>query len=666
MDTTKVRPEDLWQPHDEELNFVGEAYNDFYTYRNYRSGTIRQLQFRSFEDYLRISRELFWNANISTSEDLANIGLEFSIPFTRKEVMDFLSRMVSLGIKPRLSGDALDGYGLRVLNGLYQRWRFKSNDRVEKFWQVLYGLVNGTTCVYVGYNNDKRTQRFLDSYDPTTGDFSISRKDQKYWNDVETSIIPLENVYLKKIFERNIQKQGRIIIKEQLDLSDFRDQYKQYPGAMDVQVGSRIAEDSLYFRLLGGSGVTTANKVEVLKVYDTDKDQYGIIANGRLLNRLGRGKRFEVSPNPFSHKMMPFAWSIAEPIDEKFAYGLSTPFKVKDPHKILNTQYVMLLERELRSIDKPVLSSDLETPEIIYGQKRVIPVTDVNAYKEMDLSPASSDYFTTMNSVQQLMTGLAQGGMSQIVPSIQPKSAAEVDSMNQAKQQAMGGSLVMYYDLIRQEILLALKTMLQFYPVDKYSKEERIIRNIVVPDQALTSGGTGNLEIRIVKDKQDPIKLFYEAIERSIANGKMTEIIEAPIEVVQNLEFQINGIDLEPETTSEMKKAVYTSQVLLPLIQNWGQTGLIDPAKTLLRFLEKSNEAPQDYVTDQALPQMMSLWQGQGMTFPPQTPGLNRATAAGAMAQSPFGQAFGGMSQGPVPGGMPPEFAKLMNNGQAT
>lgn len=664
----KIKPEDQRKPSNKEIDFVGEAYSDFFKFRNYRSGAIRQLQFRSFDEYLRISRELFWNANTVQSEDLSNLGLEFAIPFARKEVMDFVSRLVALGVKPRLAGDALDGYGLKVLNGLYQRWRFKSNDKVEKFWQVLYGVVNGTTCSYIGYNNQKKQQRFLDQFDPTTGAYSISTKDKAYWNDVESTIVPLEDIYLKKVYERNVQKQGRIIWKSQMDPADFNREFVMYPDHKFVQVGSRIAEDSLYYRLLGGSGVTSTNKIEVLKVFDTDNDQYGIIANGMLLNHLGKEDNFAVSPLPFSHKMMPFGWSISEAIDEKFAYGLSLPFKIKDPHKMLNTQYVMLLERELRSIDKPVLSSDLESPAIIYGQKRVIPVTDVNAYKEMELTPASNDYFSTMNSVQNLMSGLSQGGMNQIIPSIQPKSAAEVDQVNQAKQMAMGSALTMYYDLIRQEMLLVLKTMLQFYATEKYGKEERIIRNLVVPDQSLTGGGTGNLEIRVVNKLEDPLKLFFESIEKSIKNGKPTEIIEATSDLIQNLEFEISGIDLEPEQTSEMKKAVFTSQFLIPLIQNWGQTGLIDPSKTLLRFLEKSGEAPQDFISDQALPQMLSMWRNGPSTFPPPQPGqggqgVNRATPAGALAQSPVGAAFGGMSQGGqgMPAGaMPPSaLAKI-------
>lgn len=636
-----VKPEDIYQTTDGELDLVGEAIGDFYTYRNYRSGSIRQLQYNGFEDYLRKSRELFWNAIFFESEDLAALDLQLTIPFIRKEVMEFLSRMTQLGIKPRIVGDDLDVYGVKILNSLYQRWRFKSNDKVQKYWQTLYGVINGTTCNYVGFNNIKKLERMLDSYDPATGQYQLTEKLRAAWNDVETNIIPLEDVYLKKISERNIQKQGRIIIMNQQDPSDFYAEYKQYPRSKDVVPGSRITSDSLYFQLLGGTGVTTTNKIQTLKVFDTDRDQYLVVANGRLLNPLGKDIPM---PLPFKHKMMPFTWSLNEPIDEKFAYGLSMPFKIKDPHKMMNASYVMLMERELRAINEPILSSDIETPEIVYKTGKVIPVGDVTAYKQLEMSEASQQFFTSLNSMQSIMSSQAQGGSNEIVPSIQPKSAKEISQMDMMRQQAMGSALLMYYDQLRQEILLILKTMLQFYSNEKFSKgdQERVIKVMNIPDMALNSGGIGNVELRLVRESEDPMKLYFEAVGKSFKNGKQTEIIEAPIEFLQNLEFFIKSIDLDTEKSSEIEQSMWLEKA------NWltqfVQGGLVDPSKLLLRTLEKWEIYPSDVISDKAMGNAMSAWDSMHMFT--KGAGADRSTTMGSFAQSPVGQVFGGQSNG--------------------
>ncbi len=644
-----------YKPNDKEVDFVGSVYQDFYRWRTFRSGSFQQLQGDSIEKVWTISRQLFWNATYNRSEDLSNIGLDFNIPFTRKEVLEFTGRLVSLGIKPTIIGDDLDAYGVKILNALYQKWRFKNNDRVEKFWELIYGVINGTVCLYVGYNDKKKKESFLKSFDPTTMNYSLDEKEVKYWDDVEVTLVPIEDMYLSKIYERNIQKQGKVIWKTQLDPADFHREYQNYPDHIFVQPGLRIAEDSLYFRLLAGTGVTTLNKIEVLRVYDTDNDQHGVVANGILLNKLGKDERFKIAPMPFDHKEQPFVWSISEAIDEKLAYGMPQPYKTRDLHKMSNAQYVMLLEHALRIVDKPFLSSDIESPAIIFGGgKKVIPVTDVNAYKEIEVQPLGNEYMTSVNSVQQMMSTLAQGGVNQAIPSIQPKSAAEVDQVNQAKQQAMGIPVLMYYNMCRQEIMLILKTMLQFYGNKKYAGEtDNILKAMTVPNMPLTLGGMGDLEIRFVKKVGNPLDLHWEAVRKSMQNGRMTEIIEAPIDLIQNLEFQITEIDLEPEQTSEMKKTLFTSSFLVPLLQNWGQTGLLDPAKTLTRFLEKNGESPQDYISDKVLPQVMSTWSGQHNLFPNQIYNINRNSPAGANAQSPVGQAFGGQSNGGQPQGQP-------------
>lgn len=647
----KVLPENDYHPSEKEMQFVGDVYQDFFRWRTYRSGSFRQFQNYSLEGMLRVSRELFWNAINTESEDLAALGLQFNIPFTRKEVMEYVGRISSLGVKPRIHGDMIDSYAVKVLDGMYQRWRFKSNDKVEKFWQWLYGTINGTVCLYVGWNNQKKTESFLKNYDPETGFYTLKTLEKEYWNDVETKLVPLEDIYLSKNYERNIQKQGKLIWKSQMEPADFHTEFKMYPDHKYVMAGNRISEDSLYYRLLGGTGVTTLNKVEVLRIYDTDNDQFGIIANGILLNKLGRGKSMKISPMPFDHKMMPFVWAIQEAVDEKLAYGMPLPFKIRDIHKMENTQYVLLLEHMLRVVDPPYLSSDIDSPDIIFGAKKVIPVTDTNAYVPIAVPPVTSEYLTTMNSVQQLMSTVAQGGVNSVIPSIQPKSASEADQANQAKQQALAIPTLMYYDLCRQEILLVLKTMLQFYSAGKFQKEgEDIIKTLMVPNQAMTLGGTGDLEIRFVKKgaktDQDRLSLYFESIRKASQSGRMTEIIEAPVDLIQNLEFEISDIELEPEQTSEMKKAIFTSSFLVPLIQNWGQTGLIDPAKTLLRFLEKFEEHPLDYVSNQGMPSVMGTWKSMN-TFPQSAgTGVNRNTTGGAQAQSPVGQAFGGQSQG--------------------
>jgi hypothetical protein len=653
----KVKLEDQYRPSNTAVEIIGSAYTDLYKFKNLRDGNFRQIQGMTLENFWKQSRELFWNSTVTKSEDLEALGLDFSIPFIRKEVLDYTGRVVSLNMKPELSGDALNQYAIQVLQAMHKKWRLKGNDKVEKFWQLLYGITNGTVCTYVGYDIGEREMSYLSAFDSATRDYEIEKKKTKLWNDAFVEIVPLEEIYLEKIHERNIQKQNKVIRVQQMEMSDFRKQFPAgpYANTEHVMPGSMIAEDSLYLKLLDGTGITTHDKVQVLRIYDTGADTYKIIANGVWINELKGGKEM---PNPFTHKGQPFVWAIPEAIDEKFAYGMSTPFKLKDTSKILNTSYSMLVERELRAIDPPIITSDFEAPQLIFGQNRVVPVNDINAYKEFQIQEATGAYYTMMNSVQGVMGSLAQGGFSQIGPSRQPRSAREILHMEQIKQQALGNTMTMYYDLVRQEILLLLKTMIQFYSAGQYATEGNLVRTFTVPNFALSQGGIGNLEVRFVKNPADGLKLYFEAAEKSIKEGRTTEIVEVPVEMIQNLEFYINDIKLEPEKSTAMERAEWNEQVLQPLLNVFIPAGVADVGKTYLRWAEKHGEHPSSFTSEEAMPQIMSSWsnsyngsqvasmpenQGQAQGQQPQQMGRQGSPAQSSnLAQSNTGVRFGG------------------------
>ncbi len=603
-DDGKIRPENYLKPSDKELAEVAEYYTGFFKARNDRSGNLKQFKNHTFEDFLKKSRELFWNANVTDSEDLKELDLEFSLPFTRKEVMEFLSKIVSQNISPKLSGEGIGIHGVKVLQGLYKKWRLKSNDKVEKFWETLYSIVNGTVCLHVGFNGQENKRRYLRAYDSKTGEYSIDEITTKLFDDVFSEVVPIEEMYLSKIWERNIQKQGITYRLQEMTFADFKaSDLAKYSRAGFVQPGNMISEQSLYFTLLGGSGIISSDRVQILRPIDTNKDKAPIIANGIVINALGKGDSYACPPNPFHHKMQPYVWSVHEPIDNNFAYGLSTPFKLLSLDKLENTSFTMMVERELRAIDPPVLTSDFEAPQIIFGQKKVIPVNDVNAYKDFQINEASGAYFTMMNSLQGLMSSFAQGGSSAVAPSKQPKSAREVIALDALRQQSLGNALITYYDMVRQELLLVLKTALQFYSSGKYD-EAGLYRTINVPNFPLTTGGVGNLEIRVVNEPQHGLALYFEAVKKSVDNGKPTEIIEIPVSILQNLEFYIDDIKLEPEKATELERASYFEQVLSPILNVFVPAGVADLGKTYLRFLEKMGEHPSDYSNDQTITQL--------------------------------------------------------------
>jgi hypothetical protein len=637
-----------------EKKVIGEAYEDYYKYRGQRDSCVDQFQGNSLEDFLSISRELFWNSTVTPSNDLSALDLSLTIGFARKETLDYVGRLVGKNLKGTFEGEGLDSFGIKTLQGIYDNWKYRVNDENETFWRLLYGAVSGTVCEFIGYNNSRVKRRYLKNYNAKTGSFSIDEKEDFYYNDVWSELAPVEDIYLSKVWERDIQRQGKLIWRNQMSFKDFKRDFSTFDNAEYVYPGNQIAEDSLYFRLLKGSGVTSYDTIEVLKIFDMIKDEYIIIANGIWLNPIGKGKKQATSPMPFNHKKMPFGWTIFKPIDEKFAYGMGIPFEIKDFHKTLNVSNTMLLEQEYRAINPATLSSDFESPEIIHGQSKVIPVNDINAYKIMDVKEGSTAFFQTMAGLQNLMTAQAQGAPQNGVPSRQPKSAREAMQIKQMVEESLGNTLVAYKNMIRQQMNLMVKTALQFYPVKNYKNvKSRILRDIKIPNTSLSGGGIGTLKIRLVDKKQDDIITFFESIEESLQNGKQVEIIEAPVDFVKDLDFSITGVSIEPKINTDLERQSYVDNIIKPMLEVYVPAGVADISKVYLRHLEKFGEHPADFSSEKTLPQLYSNW-GDEMDFDVNDMKMkgrqtNKSPQIGNTQQSITGTQFG------VQGGAPLE-----------
>jgi hypothetical protein len=604
----KIKLEDTYKPGKFELDTIQEIYKKYYTWRNYHFLPRRQFRGLSLLEYLAQSRDIFYmNSGNSPDDDEKKQKTDFEIYVgeARRASLEILSTITSLKIKPKNLPNFNNNliYWQKFLDAIYQKWRVNSIDKIEKFWQLLYATVNGTVVINTSFDYGKKKVKNIKGFDPETGEFDIEELDIKKINDVVTRIVPLENVFIPKIWERNIQKQEELIISDILTLDDFKRKYANYPNSKYVHTGNQLMADSLFLKLLGGDQ-TMLEKVVVLSYYNEPEDRFDIVANGVYLNPISYKREPTHSPIPFNHKKLPFISSIFEPIDEKFFYGLSLPFKLKDPDAFLNSMMELLLEREMKEVSPPILSEDIEKKDIKFGANQIIPVTDINAYKELTINPASPQFFSTLNYLSGIVQ--AQTGRT-LLPessSIQPKTATERRIQEQIRFQVLSSTVLMLWYLIRQEYELVVKTALQFYSYDKLSKsvDERVIKTLNLSGINLTRGGIGNLIIRIVKSVAPPDIIFGEEENLSKVSGQ-TQIIEVSADALKELDFIIEDIILEQEDSNELKQALFQEKTSF-MLQAFGQ--IIDPFKAFARYLEVIGESPSDWAKDELVPQVFS------------------------------------------------------------
>src|SRR6185436_14655327 len=350
----KILLEEFYKPPQETMEFIYSVYDKFIKWRSLREQPYKQFNNTTLQTYLDDSRKKFWGyLPINYVTDTP----QFFFPETRNQIISILAKIAGMKMKP--SFDGVEGFDIikaTVLKDLFEYWRRGSNKKIANFWQFLYNIINGTVVVFTAYHSKERTVKTITEYDPASGETQY-KEEKLDDSEIEDLTVNLEDLYIPKIWEPDIQEQDELIHRVLMKWSDFKNAFKGYSQESFVIPGSQFSDSSIFADFLSYD-IRGADFVEVIRYYNVPKDQFAIIANGVLLNPMKTKKGEEIAPLPWNHKKLPFSKTIYEPIDANFFYGMPLAQKVKSPQEALNRMFSLMLEREERSVAAPIITTD--------------------------------------------------------------------------------------------------------------------------------------------------------------------------------------------------------------------------------------------------------------------------------------------------------------------
>lgn len=628
--------EEVYKPSEKILDSIWESYDHYMTWKSLKENAYKQFNGSNLLDWLQNSREKFWGYKpLYEDPDTVN----FFFPETRNNVILMLSKLVSMKLKPSFEGvEGFDIIKATILQDLFESYLRGGNRKLNTLWQQLYQLINGTLITHVAYESRKRDIKTITKYDPSTGE-TLYKVDKLDDSDIEETICNLEDIFIPKIWEPDMQKQRKVIWRTLLKFDDFKNDFKDYDNVDLVHSGMQFADSSIYADYLAYD-VRSGDFVELLKEYDTDKDEYKMIANGVLLNPIKVLGNDECAPLPWNHKELPFAKSVWEPIDANFFYGMSLPQKVRSSQEALNEMMELILERERRYAASPIITSDPNAENgIQFKAGNIYQVGDINAYKELTINPTGNSTWNLVTVLQSLMGRTSAGGTGPTLPSRQPRSATEKAAEGEQQKEQAGLYFFFFEDFMKQKTWLVLKNMVQFYTTSQIEKEigtKKYNKIIALNDIKLVSGGVGSREIRITESPSKSKDLEKESWARSLLGKEKVEIIEVTPQTIRDMNFDIK-VSFEPENSPATERALYIDFITF-LLNSFGQTQMLDPKKMLFRIADKFNENPSDFFQDQILSEYES--DRFGNTKVSQLPAVNQQN------QALRGQMFG--AQGPM------------------
>jgi len=419
--------------------------------------------------------------------------------------------------------------------------------------------INGTIVKYVGYLKTKETPKIITSYDLATGKIEYEDGEEVITEDRVIEVnVPLQNLFIRDPYIADIQQQPDMIWVSYQGEGEFKKEFGKYKNASKVkQAGFKFeaGENILFFGEQWNDRVEK-KKIEVVRYYNKNDNQYRIVANGVLLldTIMLWGKK---------RKVYPFAKSVYEPFaNVEFFYGNSLPNILMASQDVSNAFINSMADKVYRTLNTPMLvgmvnkdSLELED-EYVTGDTRIY-VEDVSQVQPMPMQTIQQGEmkmleFTTRgideDSTDSLQSGYGGSG----------STAREIVLANERAEELKGLFFILMKDLYVQKTRLRIYNIVANYANPLKTKaivgadgDEVFIneyKSFNVPG-TLSTGETGTLQI-------------------GVAEQATVDQMNRPIGVMPSGK-QFNELDVRAEMARIQGKPIETIMISSDFLDDW-------------------------------------------------------------------------------------------------
>ncbi len=538
---------------DKELDAeYGEFWDRFNRYRENRDQTVRFFNKggnpRNIIDYVKDSVDRMNEYHLKPEfkdEWQSNV---FD-PVTRNKVITVLSKLVSARLKAEVLAKSNSIFNTadtkqraRIYQDLLEAANEHNREHEQLVWEMYTAMSEGTVIGFEGWLKEKRTVKFVENFDPDTGE--IKSKDVTYdaWDDVYGEIVPIEQFYPETIWVNSRDarhKVKRCFRVREMTLDGFQDMYGKYKGSEGVKPAGYYY-DSAYF-VWGINQDTKRENVQVIEWYDVSKDEMKIWANG---------VRLYSGPLPWNHKQLPFWWSIAEPIHHQFFYGKSFPDKLMSMQDMNNAVFNNVLDQLFIALNSPIFA-DGEVEDLSDGflePNRIYQMTPGTRIQKGTLSNVDQTSFQILQLLKRSMEESSVSAQAQGIDTGGRKTAMEVQMLQENSLNIASLFLQLAESAMQHKYFLRLYNLVQYYaqPAEAMDGSTRF-KFLVLDNKKLTNGRTGKKLIQIAPS----------------LDGKTPEQVSTELQGAANAEMGLPAESKYDAATATVEPILITSDYLL-------------------------------------------------------------------------------------------------------
>lgn len=338
---------------DKELAVLRDVYDRFQIMRKAREKKYRYLGDRTPQKYWDECEKRF--VSFAPSKDITEEDWQANVVMgiTRNAVIQQVARAGLRVPEAKFSSFSKDGYvqteRSRIYKNLYLWSLQRERAEAKQQYIALGNYVRGNACVYEGWEDCEQEVDIITDTDPETGEVETEKQTIKHWGP-RRQVIPVNEIYYPNYFLNDIQDQPDLVWRQVMPYTEAKMLFQTLKKWSKVKPGFYAVgpQSEPFFK---STAVLTDLQVEVIRHYKSRRfgDRYRLVINGILMLDI---------PLPFNHKRLPFSWCLNEPLADSFMLGMSVPFKVMNDQDTADSVWNMALDKNLLSMQKPVMTDD--------------------------------------------------------------------------------------------------------------------------------------------------------------------------------------------------------------------------------------------------------------------------------------------------------------------
>jgi len=410
-----------------------------------------------------------FNNNIPSTTDDPNQAWRSNTirPLTRNKVISIVAHLTQSILYPNViaqNDNSEEDKDMALVMADIIEWAGEQSKYEDTFVSGIMDMcINPAIILHEDYAEVKRNVKTIQE----DGSYKIENVIDELYSGFQNNIVPVDELYIGNIYERDIQKQPFLIWRKVVSYSDAKSRYgdnenfKKYvkPGLRtffngDEDVFYDQYDDQLQERL-----------VEEINYYNRGADLHLRMVNGVLLDSPDR-------PIQRQDKKYPFAKSYYEQFNSRFFYGMPLVAKIMPDQDTIDTLYNLLIDGTI-----------LETmpPSAIYGVEEMDSAVMIpggqTSFRDSssridsigtgrNLSAAGATLEKVENSADE--SSMAPRGSGQ--EGSGDKTKYEVVRLEQNAKTVLGLTGKMVAELVRDFGQLRVGSIVQFIPIAEISE----------------------------------------------------------------------------------------------------------------------------------------------------------------------------------------------------